>query len=126
MRMCTIQNRETQDPDPDSRPGHHAAQPPVGRCAAAADSIMPLKYDRQAPPMDAACRGSLHAAEQLGRDERHGSLDVLRYGRILNARQLVGVRGAGLAFDGMYYVNSVTHNIKRGEYKQNFTLSAMA
>ena len=36
---------------------------------------------------------------------------------------LVGVRGAGLAFDGLYYVKSVTHNIKRGEYKQSFTLS---
>ena len=36
---------------------------------------------------------------------------------------LVGVRGAGLAYDGMYYVESVTHSLKRGEYKQNFTLS---
>lgn len=52
-----------------------------------------------------------------------GSLDVLRYGRVLRSRQLVGVRGAGLAYDGLYYVNSVTHNLKRGEYKQNFTLS---
>jgi hypothetical protein len=52
-----------------------------------------------------------------------GSLDVLRYGRILRSRLLVGVRGAGLAYDGLYYVNSVTHNIKRGEYKQNFSLS---
>ena len=52
-----------------------------------------------------------------------GSLDVLRYGHILRARMLVGVRGAGLAYDGMYYVNSVTHNIKRGQYKINFSLS---
>ena len=52
-----------------------------------------------------------------------GSLDVLRYGRILRSRQLVGVRGAGLAYDGLYYVNSVTHNIKLGEYKQSFNLS---
>jgi hypothetical protein len=52
-----------------------------------------------------------------------GSLDVLRYGRVLRSRQLVGVRGAGLPYDGLYYVNSVTHNIKRGEYKQNFSLS---
>jgi hypothetical protein len=36
---------------------------------------------------------------------------------------LVGVRGAGLAYDGLYYVNSVTHNLKRGSYKQNFALS---
>ena len=52
-----------------------------------------------------------------------GSLDVMRYGGILRNRMLVGVRGGGLAYDGMYYVNSVTHNIKRGEYKQSFQLS---
>jgi hypothetical protein len=52
-----------------------------------------------------------------------GSLDVLRYGQPLRSRMLVGVRGAGLAYDGMYYVNSVTHNLKRGEYKQSFSLS---
>ncbi len=53
----------------------------------------------------------------------NGSLDVLRYGQPLRSRMLVGVRGAGLAYDGLYYVNSVTHNLKRGEYKQSFSLS---
>jgi len=52
-----------------------------------------------------------------------GSLDVTRYGGILSARKLVGVRGTGPAFDGLYYVQSVTHKIKRGEYKQSFTLT---
>ena len=52
-----------------------------------------------------------------------GSLDVTRYGGILKARQLVGVRGSGPAFDGLYHVKSVTHKIKRGEYKQNFKLT---
>jgi hypothetical protein len=52
-----------------------------------------------------------------------GTLNVLRYGRVLRSRLLVGVRGAGLAYDGMYYVNSVTHTIKPGEYKQSFSLS---
>lgn len=52
-----------------------------------------------------------------------GSLDVVRYGRPLRSKLLVGVRGAGLAYDGLYYVESVTHKIKHGEYKQNFTLS---
>jgi hypothetical protein len=52
-----------------------------------------------------------------------GTLDVTRYGRVLSARKLVGVRGSGPAFDGLYYVKSVTHKIKRGEYKQNFTLT---
>src|SRR5215813_23886 len=52
-----------------------------------------------------------------------GSLNVLRYGHVLRSRMLVGVRGAGVAYDGLYYVNNVTHNIKRGEYKQSFNLS---
>jgi hypothetical protein len=52
-----------------------------------------------------------------------GTLDVLRYGHVLRSRMLVGVRGAGLAYDGLYYVDSVTHDLKRGEYKQSFQLS---
>lgn len=52
-----------------------------------------------------------------------GELDVLRYGTVLKARQLVGVRGAGLAYDGLYYVKTVTHKIKAGEYKQSFELT---
>lgn len=52
-----------------------------------------------------------------------GQLDVLRYGGILRARQVVGVRGAGVGYDGLYYVQSVTHTIKRGEYRQSFSLS---
>jgi hypothetical protein len=52
-----------------------------------------------------------------------GTLDVVRYGGILRSRMLVGVRGAGIAYDGLYYVNSVTHELKRGEYKQSFQLS---
>jgi hypothetical protein len=52
-----------------------------------------------------------------------GSLDVAAYGGILRARMLVGVRGAGLAYDGMYYVNTVSHTISPGSYKQSFTLS---
>lgn len=52
-----------------------------------------------------------------------GQLNVLRYGRVLMSRQMVGVRGGGLAYDGMYYVKSTTTNIKLGEFKQSFSLS---
>lgn len=52
-----------------------------------------------------------------------GQLDVLRYGHVFKARQLCAVRGAGDYYDGLYYVKSVTHEIKRGEYKQSFTLA---
>ena len=52
-----------------------------------------------------------------------GSLDVVRYGRVLQPRQLVGVRGVGPAFDGLHYVTQVRHTIRRGEYRQSFQLS---
>ena len=41
---------------------------------------------------------------------------------MLKARRLVGVRGAGVAFDGLYFVKTVTHKISRGSYTQDFTL----
>ncbi|GAB3417854.1 hypothetical protein [Flindersiella endophytica] len=52
-----------------------------------------------------------------------GQLDVVRYGHVLRPRELVGVRGAGITYDGLYYVKSVTHNLQRGAYTQNFTLA---
>ncbi|MBW3571853.1 MAG: hypothetical protein KY467_12180 [Gemmatimonadetes bacterium] len=52
-----------------------------------------------------------------------GELDALQYGDILRARSIVGVRGAGFTHDGNWYVQSVTHSIKKGEYKQRFTLN---
>ncbi|GAA4759442.1 phage late control D family protein [Actinomycetospora chibensis] len=52
-----------------------------------------------------------------------GELDALRYGGLLRPHALVGLRGAGFTFDGKYLVNSVTHTIRAGSYKQRFTLS---
>ena len=49
-----------------------------------------------------------------------------KYGRVLKSRQLVGVRGAGLPYDGLYFVKSVTHDIQRGSYKQSFQLARNA
>lgn len=75
------------------------------------------------PPDEAAKRAFGLMREGADAVRGSGSLNVMRYGGILRSRMLVGVRGAGITYDGMYYVESVTHNIKRGEYKQNFTLS---
>lgn len=52
-----------------------------------------------------------------------GTLDTLRYGDILMAPGLVGVRGAGMSYDGYYYMPRVSHQISRGQYKQTFTLT---
>jgi hypothetical protein len=86
--------------------------------------LSPLRDDLAKRPIpQAIMMGLAAAAENAEAVSCDGSLDVTRYRRVLQARQLVGVRGAGPAFDGLYYVKSVTHKIKRGEYKQDFTLT---
>lgn len=52
-----------------------------------------------------------------------GELDAMRYGDLLMPRTLVGLRGAGLLYDGIYYVKRVTHVIKRSSYRQRFSLA---
>ena len=52
-----------------------------------------------------------------------GELDVTTYGRILEPRKLVGVRGVGFTYDGFYYVKQVVQNIQRGAYTQTFSLT---
>jgi len=52
-----------------------------------------------------------------------GTVDTLRYGHLLVARGLAGLRGAGRAHDGLYYVQQVTHRISVGEYLQDFVLT---
>lgn len=51
-----------------------------------------------------------------------GELDTTKYGGLLRPRGLVGLRGAGLSYDGLYYVRKVTHNIRLGQYRQRFQL----
>lgn len=51
-----------------------------------------------------------------------GELDTLRYGKILEPGKLVGVRGAGLSYDGYWYVTKVTHAIAKGSYTQKFSI----
>jgi len=52
-----------------------------------------------------------------------GELNTIRYNAILQPRGLVGLRGAGDSYDGMYYVKNVTHRISKGSYSQSFTLT---
>jgi hypothetical protein len=69
----------------------------------------------------ARAQGTTDAANAVVTAE--GEIDVLRYGSILGARSLVGVRGAGFNFDGLYYVKRVKHLIRKHQYKQQVTLT---
>ncbi|MCC6862859.1 MAG: hypothetical protein IT158_30070 [Bryobacterales bacterium] len=104
-------------------PSFDLLRPPLALRPATALRIEPLNDGAKLNFVEAASRAMARAAESADAVTGNGSLDVMRYGRPLQARGLVGVRGAGLAYDGLYYVKSVTHSLKPGEYKQNFTLA---
>jgi len=108
-----------QIPIPDISP----LNPPLGIIPAIPTDTAPIRGTAKLPPVRAVLLGIAKASQSADVVTGTGTLDVLRYGRLLKARRLVGVRGAGHAFDGLHFVKSVTHEIKRGEYKQNFTLS---
>lgn len=97
--------------------------PPLALKQATALRFKPLEGAAKLNPFLAIAKGLAKTAESADAVTGSGQLDVLRYGHVLGARQLVGVRGAGPSYDGLYYVKSVTHNIKRGEYKQSFSLA---
>jgi hypothetical protein len=121
--LITIIEQNTQLPIPIPLPSISLIKAPQ-----AANAPTPLKYLQLKPvanqdPIGAALAGLAKLFETADVVTANGQLDVLRYGRVFKVRQLCAVRGGGTYYDGLYYVKSVTHDIKRGEYKQNFTLT---
>jgi hypothetical protein len=106
--------------------GANPLNPPLGSVVPMPQKTVPLPYTAKLTPAQALMAGYAKAAETADIVTGDGTISVLRYGGIVQARQLIGVRGAGLAFDGLYYVDSTKHQIKLGEYKQSFTLKRNA
>jgi hypothetical protein len=123
LPIVFIQNALTKAPIPIPIPDINPLQPPLGATALLPTRVEVLRDTAKVSPMQAISRGLSVASSSADAVTGSGSLDVLRYGRLLKARQLVGVRGAGLAFDGLYFVKSVTSTMKRGEFKQSFELT---
>ena len=106
-------------PIPDVTP----LNPPLGLVPPLPPKVEMLNDTAHLAPAEALMRGIAFAGQNSDSVFGTGHLDVARYGRLLRARRLVGVRGAGVPFDGLYYVRSVTHEIERGAYKQSFSLA---
>ncbi len=123
LPIVFIQNQLTRVPIPIPIPNLNPLQPPLGALPAPIANIKMLKDTAKMNPMQAILKGLNEAKKSQDAVSGNGSLDVLRYGRMLKPRKLVGVRGVGIAYDGLYYVDSVTSTIKRGEFKQSFNLT---
>jgi hypothetical protein len=100
--------------------------PPLGLAVPIPQKVEQLKKTAKLPIAQALMLAMAKSVENADMVTGDGTLDVLRYGQVLRARSLIGVRGAGIAFDGMHFVDSTTHKLKPGEYKQSFVLKRNA
>ena len=122
LPVLFVQNQETKVPIPIPLPDVTPLSPPLGLVEPIPKRVVPVRGTAKLSPLRAALVAMAKAAKSADAASATGSLDVARYGRVLKARRLVGVRGAGVAFDGLYFVKTVTHKISRGSYTQDFTL----
>jgi hypothetical protein len=121
-----IQEPVSKVPIPIPIPDVTPLNPPLGVVPPLPPKITFLKDTAKLNPLVAAMRGLAYAAQHTDSVFGSGTLDVARYGGVLKARQLVGVRGAGEAFDGLHFVSSVSSSLKRGEFTQSFSLARNA
>lgn len=123
LPVTIVQELTTKAPLPIPLPDINPLNPLLGVVPLLARKVEYVNDSAKRSPLQAILYAMAQAAGTADGVNGKGSLDVLRYGRPLQARRLVGVRGAGPAFDGLHYVKRVTHRIRRGEYKQEFALT---
>jgi len=126
MPVVYVQNKLTKFPIPVPIPKINPLRKPMGSVPPSITKFTAMRDTAKLPFVNALLLGIAEAAQSADAVSASGSLDVVRYGQILKARALVGVRGAGSAFDGLYFVKRVTSTLKRGEFKQSFELSRNA
>jgi hypothetical protein len=123
LSLVYVQEPTTKAAIPIPIPSVNPLSPPLGAIPPLPARVEMLRDTARLNPAQAIMQGLARASETADAVSGSGSLDVMRYGHVLKARGLVGVRGAGPAFSGLYYVDSVTHNLRRGAYTQDFTLT---
>ena len=101
---------------PRCRPGWSTGPTCAGRSCAQSGLTAVQALAQAQGTMDA----STDAVKARGRARRR------RYGGVLQARGLVGVRGAGFSYDGLYYVKRVTHKIALGSTRSGSSSRARA
>jgi hypothetical protein len=124
--VVLIQESSLLIPIPIPVPDVNPLSPPLGAKNPLPLKVSPITGLAKYSPLQAAAIALARAAEAANVVAGSGTLDVLRYGAILPARTIVEVRGAGVTYDGQYFVDTVSHTIKPGSYKQSFTLTRNA
>ncbi|MFG2328072.1 hypothetical protein ACGFMM_00455 [Streptomyces sp. NPDC048604] len=123
LPIVAIQERTSKAPLNLPIPDVAPIRPPLGLIPPLPPKLHRMTDTANLNPLAAVMKGIGYAAQHSDAVFGTGTLDVAKYGHVLRSRRLVGVRGAGTAFDGLYYVTRVTHDIKRGSYTQTFSLA---
>lgn len=123
MPIVFFQESVSKVPIPILIPDITPLNPPLGLIPPLPPKIKKLTNTAHLSAPVALMTGLAYASQHSDSVFGSGALDVAKYGRLLKSRALVGVRGAGLPFDGLFYVTNVTHEIERGSYKQSFSLA---
>jgi hypothetical protein len=123
LPIVYIQEPVSKVPIPIPIPDVTPLNPPLGVVPPLPPKITFLNDTANMNPLAAAMHGIGYAGKHSDAVFGNGSLDVSRYGHVLQSRRLVGVRGVGEAFDGLHYVTSVTSTLKRGSFTQSFSLA---
>jgi hypothetical protein len=126
LPVVIIQEQNSKAPIPIPIPDVTPLNPPLGAVPPLPPKVKVLPDTAKLNPLAAAMAGIGYAANHSDSVFGTGSLDVARYGHVLESRKLVGVRGAGEAFDGLHYVTSVSSTLRRGEFTQSFSLARNA
>jgi hypothetical protein len=126
LYLMLIRDEALPVPIPIPIPDFNPLSPLLGKRMPMPLQVQPLRGVSHYNPAQAIMVGLAKAARASEVISGSGSLNVMRYGRLLKPRRLVEVKGAGYPHDGLHFVRSVTHNIKPGEYKQSFTLARNA
>ena len=124
LPIVVIQNPETKVPIPIPAVANPVLNPPLGAVPPIPLNIERFTGSAKHNPLQAAMIGMAKAARsQVGYSKVSGKVNPLRYGRLLQPHKLVGLQGAGPAYDGLHYVEKVTTSFARGECAQEFELT---
>lgn len=113
----------SKTPIPVPIPDVSLVNPPLALVPPLPTRVTPIDGSAKRSLAQAALEGLANASRSAESARGNGSLDVLRYGHVLLPSRLVGVRGAGLAWDGLWYCDRVTTRLSRDSLRQEFSLS---
>ncbi|MGC0273287.1 hypothetical protein ACO0LV_09860 [Pseudactinotalea sp. Z1739] len=102
-------------------------RPPLAAVPFTATNVQQIRTrrlrDGSSNPVTAQARAQGQVEVAADNVSAEGSADGVRYGSVLRARGLVGLRGAGWDHDGLWYAKRVEHTLTMGAYTVGFTLT---